>query len=137
MISCRNLRYTYGGMYHESFFDATSSCGSGWPSSRPLCFWGLAEACSLCLYEACARNGARWQVFVLFLRWLSCRVGWSLLRSPRPAGSPAIFEMHVIEELKLNFELFPLLGCVQSRGSFPWHSSGQTQEHQADSPLSR
>jgi hypothetical protein len=30
------------------------------------------------------------------------------------------FEMHVIEELKRNFELFPSLDCVQSWGSSPW-----------------
>jgi hypothetical protein len=72
----------------------------------------------------------------LFLRWLSRRAGWLPLKLPGPAGCPAIFEMHVIEELKRNFELFPLLDCVQSRGSFPWHLWEQTQEHQADSPLS-
>src|SRR5579862_5276964 len=107
MISCRSLHYTYGGMYDEPFFDVTSSCGSGWPSSQPLCFWGLAEAQPLFLFAACTRNGARWQVFVLFLCWRSCRAGWLPLRSPRPAGSPPIFEMRVIEELKRNFEPFP------------------------------
>ena len=56
---------------------------------------------------------------MLFLRWLSCRLGWLPLRSPRPAGCAAIFEMHVIEELKRNFELFPSLDCVQSWGVLP------------------
>src|SRR5579864_2015081 len=121
MISCGSLHYTYGGMYDEPFFDVTSSCGSAWPPSQQLCFWDLAEAYSLFLFAACTRNGARWQFFVLFLRWLSCRAGWFPLRSPRPAGCPAIFEMHIIEELKRNFELFLSLEYVQSWASFPWH----------------
>src|SRR5208337_2726612 len=136
MISCRSLRYTYGGMYDEPFFDVSSSCGNAWPSSQPLCFWDLVEACSLFLFVACTRNGARWQVSVLSLRWPLCRLGWLPLKSPRPARCPATFEMRVIEELKRNFELFPSLDCVQSRGSFPWHSWGKTREHKADSPLS-
>ena len=54
-------------MYDESFFDASSSCGSAWLSSQPLYFWDLAEACSLFLFAACTRNGARWQVSVFAL----------------------------------------------------------------------
>jgi hypothetical protein len=56
MISCRSLHYTYGGMYDEPFFGATSSCGSAWPSSHPLCFWDLAEACSPFLFVAYTLN---------------------------------------------------------------------------------
>ena len=40
--------------------------------------------------------------------------------------------MRVIEELKRSFELFPLLDCVQSRPSFPWHGRGQIREHKPD-----
>ena len=38
--------------------------------------------------------------------------------------------MHVIEELKRNFELFPSLGCVRSWGSFPMALIGESSEAQ-------
>ena len=58
---------------------------------------------------------------MFFLRWLSCRLGSLPPRSPTLAGCAATFEMHVIEELKRNFELFLSLDCMQSWASFPWH----------------
>ena len=77
------------------------------------------------LFAAYTLSRARQQVSVLFLRWLSCRAGWLPLKSPRPAHCPAIFEMRVIEELKRNFELFPSLDCVQSRGVLPLAFMGE------------
>jgi hypothetical protein len=59
--------------------------------------------------------------FCVFLRWLSYRLGWLPPRYPRRARCAAIFEMHVIEELKRNFELFLSLDCVRSPGYFPSH----------------
>ena len=53
------------------------------------------------------------------------QVGWLPLPSPRSAGYPAIFEMHVIEELKRSFERFPSLDYVQSWGVLPMAFMGE------------
>ena len=55
-----------------------------------------------------------------FVSALAIVQAWMVASEIAKARScPVIFEMHVIEELKRNFELFPSLDCVQSLGVLP------------------
>jgi Cu/Ag efflux pump CusA len=124
MISCRYLHYTYGGMYYD-FFRASSSCGSvAFVISVVLLGYGGGV---LALFVRRAHAGrARQQVSVLFLRWLSCRLGWLPLKLQWHAGCAATFEMHATEESQAKFRAVSLVGLCAIVGVLPLALIGES-----------